>query len=96
MTRSFHREASKGLDAVYHSTFTDKEPARATMVIRDRRLTVSEGHEGKPDLRIVADFATWQRFLAKETNLLGAILKRKVRIQGPLRLEVAYGRCRPS
>jgi hypothetical protein len=34
--------------------------------------------------------------LAKERSLLWALLRRKIRIQGSLRLLVAFGKCFPS
>jgi len=93
---TFQRGQSKGLDAVFHFTFTGKEPATATVVIRDRTIRVADGHEGKPDLRLTADSETWLGFLAKERNLFWALLRRKIRIKGSPRLLVAFGRCFPS
>ena len=58
-TLSFQREKSKGLNATYHFVFTGDEPAEATMVIKDQKLTVSEGLIGDADLRIQADSAAW-------------------------------------
>jgi len=93
---TFQRGQSKGLDAVFHFTFTGKEPTTATVVIRDRTIRVADGHEGKPDLRLTADSETWLGFLAKERNLFWALLRRKIRIKGSPRLLVAFGRCFPS
>ncbi|MGH9739050.1 MAG: SCP2 sterol-binding domain-containing protein [Candidatus Acidiferrales bacterium] len=92
----FQRGKSKGLNATYHFTFTGQEEVRATIVIRDKTLQVSEGHTGAPDLRLTADTQTWLRFLRKEANLVWAILRRKIRIHGSPRLLLDFARCFPS
>jgi len=92
----FQRGKSKGLNAVYHFTFTGKEETKATVTIRDEKLLVSEGHVGQPDLTLTADSETWLRFLRKEANLVWALLRRKIRIHGSPKLLLAFGRCFPS
>jgi Fe-S-cluster-containing hydrogenase component 2 len=84
------------LSAVYHFTFTGKEEKQATVTIREGTLQVQEGHQGKPDLRVIADSETWLGFLAKERSLLWALLRRKIRIKGSPKLLVAFGKCFPS
>ena len=96
LPRVFQRHHSEGLNATYHFTFTGEEPHQATVVIRDKTLHVSEGHSGKADLRLTADSQTWLRFLRKEANLLWALLRRKIRIQGSPKLLLAFSRCFPS
>ena len=93
---AFQAGKSEGLDATYHFTFTGKEEVKATVVIRDRKLHVSEGHMDTPDLRITADSETWLRFLRKEANPVWALLRRKIRLQGQPRLLLAFSRCFPS
>jgi NAD-dependent dihydropyrimidine dehydrogenase PreA subunit len=92
----FQPGGAAGLDAVYHFTFTGKEPKEATVVIRDGALQVQDGHQGEPDLRVTADAETWLGFLARERSLLWALLRRRIRIQGPARLLVAFGKCFPT
>jgi ferredoxin len=92
----FQRGKSEGLNATYHFTFTGQEELRATVVIRNKTLEVSEGHAGTADLRMTADSQTWLRFLRKEANPVWALLRRKIRIQGSPRLLLAFGRCFPS
>jgi len=92
----FQKGQSKGLNAVYHFTFTGQEQVKATVTIRNEKLQVSEGHDGKPDLRLTADAETWLRFLRKEANLVWALVRRKIRIQGSPKLLLAFGRCFPS
>jgi ferredoxin len=92
----FQRGRSEGLNATYHFTFTGQEELKATVVIRNKTLQVSEGHAGAADLRTTADSQTWLRFLRKEANLVWALLRRKIRIQGSPRLLLSFGRCFPS
>ncbi|MEI8019263.1 MAG: SCP2 sterol-binding domain-containing protein [Schlesneria sp.] len=96
MSYTFQRGQSAGLNAVYHLTFTGKEPHIATVVIKDKTIQVTDGHEGKADLQLTADSETWLGFLAKERSLLWAFLRRKIRIKGSPRLLVAFGKCFPS
>jgi ferredoxin len=93
---TFQRIHAKGLDATYHFTFTGDEKREATVVIRDQKVEVKEGHIGKPSIQITADSRTWLGFLAKERNLVWALLRRKIRIKGSPRLLVAFGKCFPS
>lgn len=92
----FQRGKSEGLNATYHFTFTGQEEVKATVVIRDKTLKVSEGHTGAPNLRLTADSQTWLRFLRKEANLIWALLRRKIRIHGSPRLLLSFARCFPS
>jgi NAD-dependent dihydropyrimidine dehydrogenase PreA subunit len=92
----FQRGKSEGLNAIYHFTFTGQEEVKATVVIRDKTLQVSEGHTGAADLRLTADSQTWLRFLRKEANLAWALLRRKIRIHGSPRLLLSFARCFPS
>ena len=96
MPHTFQRGQSKGLNAIFHLTFTGKEPRKATVVIRDQSIQVAEGHEGTADLGLTADSETWLGFLAKERSLLWALVRRKIRIQGSPKLLVAFGKCFPS
>jgi ferredoxin len=95
MPLTFQRNRSKGLDATYHFTFTGAEERRATVTIRDQKLEVIEGHSGNPDISVTADTETWLGFLAKERNLVWALLRRKIRIKGSPTLLLAFGKCFP-
>src|SRR6185369_546082 len=92
----FQRGRAKGLEAIYHFTFTGAEKAQATIIIRNQTIQVSEGHSGKADLQVTADSNTWLGFLAKERNLVWALLRRKIRLKGSPRLLLAFGKCFPS
>jgi hypothetical protein len=92
----FQRNQSEGINAVYHFTFTGSESCRATVTIQNQTVQVQAGHLGKANLFITADSQTWLRFLAKEQNLIWALLRRKIRIRGGLKLLQAFGRCFPA
>jgi ferredoxin len=96
LPRVFQRNKSQGLAATYHFTFTGAEPAEATVVIRDKAIRVEEGHVGLPDLYVRADSRSWLGFVRKERNLIWALLTRKIRLKGPPRLLLAFGKCFPS
>jgi NAD-dependent dihydropyrimidine dehydrogenase PreA subunit len=92
----FQPGKAAGLNAAYHFTFTGKEPKEATVTIREGTLQVQEGHQGEADLRVTADSETWLGFVANERGLLWALLRRRIRIKGPPKLLVAFGKCFPS
>lgn len=92
----FQPGKSAGLNARFHFTFTGQENVRATVVIRDKTIRVEPGHADRPDLHVTADAQTWIGFLRKERNILWALLRRKIRLSGPLKLLVAFGRCFPE
>ncbi len=92
----FQPGQSIGLNAVYHFTFTGAKKTTATVTIRDRRVTARPGHHGECDLHITTDTATWFRFLGREQHVVLALITRRIRLHGPLRLFKAFGRCFPS
>jgi putative sterol carrier protein len=51
---------------------------------------------GLPDLYVRADSRSWLGFVRKERNLIWALLTRKIRLKGPPRLLLAFGKCFPS
>ncbi len=50
----------------------------------------------KKDLHVTADSQTWIGFLGKEKNIVWALLRRKIRLAGPLKLLVALGKSFPQ
>ena len=93
---AFQRQASEGLSATYHFTFTGEEEARATIVIADKRIQVQEGHQGQADLQVTADGKTWLGILAQEKSLVWAIVTRRLRLKGPPSLLTRFGKCFPA
>ena len=96
LANAFQREQAAGLDVTYHFTFTGEEKVKATVVLRNKTLRVEEGHTGTPNLRVTADSRTWLRFIAKETNIVWALLLRRIRLKGPPKWLLAFGRCFPT
>jgi Fe-S-cluster-containing hydrogenase component 2 len=96
MFLQFQPGQSKGLDAVYHFTFTGAEQRRATVTIRDQKLLVEDGHCGKANLRITADSKTWLGFLAREKHLAWALVTLKIRLIGSPIWLIKFGKCFPS
>jgi NAD-dependent dihydropyrimidine dehydrogenase PreA subunit len=92
----FQPGKAAGLDATFHFTFTGEEQRQATVVIRDKKISVREGHVGQADLHVTADSQTWIGFLRKERSVVWALLRRKIRLRGPLKLLVAFGKCFPQ
>jgi hypothetical protein len=92
----YQRNRSKGLNVIYHFTFTGNEEHQATIIIRDRTLQVIEGHIDQANLHVIADSRAWLGFVAKERSLLWALLRRKIRIKGSPKWLVAFAKCFPS
>jgi len=93
---NFQRGQSKGLAITYHFIFTGDECREATVIIRDEKLDVKQGRVGVADLEVTADTRTWLGFLARERNLVWALLLRKIKLKGSPRLLLAFGKCFPS
>lgn len=92
----FQKYPAKDLSATYHFTFTGDENIKATVCINNQNIKVADGHEGKAAVSILADSATWLKFLTKEQSMLLAILTRKITIKGPINLMKAFSRCFPA
>ena len=92
----FQPNQSRGLDAVFHFTFVGTERREVTIRIQNRTLEIQEGLVGKPGVHLTADAETWLGFLAKERNLVAAIVRRKIRLKGNPKLLLAFGKCFPS
>jgi Fe-S-cluster-containing hydrogenase component 2 len=93
MPNVFQPGKSAGLNATFHFTFTGHEQRQATVVIQQQKISVNEGLVGQPDLHVTADSQTWIGFLKKERSVVWALLRRKIRLDGPLKLLVAFGKC---
>jgi len=93
---AFQPGRSKGLNATYHFTFTGREPQCVTVEIRAQKITVAPDHQGTADLHVTADSESWLSFLRKESNIVFALLRRRIRLKGSPRLLLAFGRCFPS
>jgi len=96
LSLTFQRLPSQDLHARYHFVFTGHQPHEMTVVIEKDSLDVQQGLVGSPDLRVTADSKTWLSFLAKETSIARALVMRKIKLKGPARLLVAFGKCFPA
>ena len=92
----FQRGIAKGMDTVYHFRFTGDEECENTITIRDSSLAVQNGLAGDPDILIEADARTWLDFLAREKNLVAALVQRRIKIKGSPRLMQSFAKCFPS
>lgn len=92
----FQPGKSIGLNATYHFKFTGNEDKNVTIVIAEKKVTVSEGHIGKADLKVIADAETWIGFLRGEKSIVWAIFRRKVRLKGRMKLLLDFGKCFPQ
>ena len=92
----FQQGKAKGLDATYHFTFFGSTSAKATVVIRNQKLEVKDGHVGQADMHVTANTHSWLGFLAKEKSLVWALVTRKIRLKGSPKLLIAFGKCFPS
>jgi ferredoxin-NADP reductase/Fe-S-cluster-containing hydrogenase component 2 len=92
----FQPNQSRGLEATFHFTFTGAEDREVTIRIQNRTLEIKEGLVGQPGVHVTADAKTWLGFLAKEKNLIAAVIRRKIRIKGNPKLLLAFGKCFPS
>ena len=93
---AFQPNQAEALNATYHFTFTGDETAEATVSIQKGALAVETGHVGRPDLHLTADSRTWVDFLAKEKNLVSALVTRKMKIKGSPKLMMQFAKCFPA
>ena len=93
LSTTFQPKTSAGLNCTYHFTFTGSEEVKATIIVRDQKLVIIEGHQETADIHIIADSRTWLRFVTHQTNIVRALVQRKIRVKGSPRLLVAFGKC---
>ena len=89
----FQRRQAEDLTANYHFTFTGREPFQMTVAIDSGQLRVEEGLQGQADLSVTADSHTWLKFLETKRGLVRALVTRKLKLKGPPKLLVRFGRC---
>jgi epoxyqueuosine reductase QueG len=96
MRMVFQPGKSKGMNACYHFAFYGAEKIDATVIISNQRVTVSPGHEGKPDLRVDSDSSAWLKFLSNKRYLPIALVTRKIKLTGSPKHLLNFGECFPS
>ncbi|PLR78608.1 4Fe-4S ferredoxin [Bacillus sp. V3-13] len=96
MPHVFQRNQAKDLDATYHFTFSGKEELEAAIHIKDKKIEIESQLTGIPDVHVFADSETWLKFIRKEIHILNAVLTRKIKVKGDVRLLKSFARCFPS
>lgn len=89
----FQRGKAKGLAATYHFTFTGSQESRVTISVKERKLSIASGHVGQADIAVVTEARSWLAFVYKERSLAWMLVTRRLRLKGPPRFLLAFGRC---
>ncbi|MBD8893972.1 SCP2 sterol-binding domain-containing protein [Roseibium litorale] len=93
---SFQRGRAKGLNATFQFTFTGPEEITAAVKIANQKIEVRRGPAEEADVRITADAKTWLKVMNRQYSMINAIVLRKIRVKGDMRLFRAFGRCFPG
>jgi NAD-dependent dihydropyrimidine dehydrogenase PreA subunit len=96
MRLAFQRGPARDLQATYHFTFTGAESGQWTVIINNQTIQVKPDLVGERDIHVEADSQTWLGIVTRERSVLWALLRRKVRVRGPLELLRAFARCFPG
>lgn len=92
----FQRGRAGTLALRVHFSFDGAERAELTVQIRDGTISVQNGLSGDADLHVTADSKTWLGITNREMSLFWALVARRVRVRGPLRLLRAFKGCFPG
>jgi hypothetical protein len=57
---------------------------------------MADGLHGAADCAVTADGDAWPKVLRKDRSMVWSIVRRRVKVRGPLRLPVAFAKCFPS
>ncbi|TKJ86252.1 4Fe-4S ferredoxin [Paenibacillus sp. CFBP13512] len=93
MPHVFQPNQATDVNCTYHFTFTGNETRQTTFDIRDKKLQVTDGLHGKPDIQITVDSKTWLKIVAKEKNVGVALLTGKLRFKGNPKLLIKFEKC---
>ncbi|MEH6404218.1 MAG: 4Fe-4S binding protein [Sneathiella sp.] len=89
----FNRHKSAGLDLTYHMDFSGAETIKATVIIKDKTLTILEGLHGHANFTLKADSKAWLSYLRKDRSLPILLLTRKIKPSGPIAHLKSFARC---
>ena len=92
----FQRGRAGQLSLRVHFSFRGAEHAQLTVVIDQQSIAVENGLSGDADLHVNADAQTWLAVLNGERSIASALLLRRIRVRGPLRLLRQFRRCFPG
>ena len=92
---TFQRGRARGLAARYQFRFRGQESLDVTVDIRDQKISVHPGLEGKADLELRVDSQAWLGMLCGERRAMWEVLSGRLRWKGDRRLLAAFRRCFP-
>jgi len=92
----FQRGRASHVSLRVHFSFHGAEQMQVTVVIDRQSIAVENGLSGDADLHVNADARTWCAVLNGERSLASALLLRRIRVRGPLRLLRQFRRCFPD
>ncbi|MEM7335589.1 MAG: SCP2 sterol-binding domain-containing protein, partial [Chloroflexota bacterium] len=90
---AFQRMQSKGLEAVFHFSFTGEEQGDYTFTIKNRTLVVEEGLHHDADLKVTADSQAWVKLLNNQLHPIWGVITQKLKIKGDPRLLLHFQKC---
>ncbi|HXY54302.1 MAG TPA: alkyl sulfatase C-terminal domain-containing protein [Nitrospirota bacterium] len=82
VTLLFNPEKAEGVKLNLQFTFTGGTEREATINIANRKIIVSEGHQGIADLRIRADAEAWVRMLNEEISPVRVMITGSIKFKG--------------
>ena len=78
----YNPEKAKGVSLNLHFQFSGEDDSSATILIKDGRIQVMDGHVGKPNLKVQADAGTWVKLVNEEISTFKAIVSGKLKVKG--------------
>jgi putative sterol carrier protein len=93
---AFDPKLAKDVNMNVHFVFYGKENKMATIIIKDKTVSVKEGLEGTPDLKVRCDSEIWLKIVRKDISSLGtikAVFSKKLQVQGGLRRLKQFQKC---
>lgn len=96
---TFQPGASAGIEATYHFILQERASnisTEATVEIRGQKIEVQPGLHRKAGVTVHADAEAWLSFVRGEKGIVSALLRRKIRVSGSIKLLQAFGRCFPK
>jgi Fe-S-cluster-containing hydrogenase component 2 len=89
----FQPGKSEDVDLRYHFEFYGAESSNVTVVIKDRRVQIADGHIGTANLSIRADSRLWLKFLSDRKFLPLGLLTGKIKMKGAIKHLLTFGEC---
>jgi len=93
---AFDPKLAKDVNMNVHFVFYGKENKMATIIIKDKTVSIKEGLEGTPDLKVRCDSEIWLKIIRKDISSLGmikGIFSKKLQVQGGLRRLKQFQKC---